>query len=205
MARRTGTRDAVEHAALRLVAAEPLDDVTVTALAREAGITRETLYRHYTGVADALSSALERELQVIGEANSALPAISATGDSVFRAPTEQLVQHMERRSGVYRHAMNPGLHPQLRDLLTRYVHSGLMLHLEQHPEIAPSIAGAPPTPFGRVALVAYAAAGTVGVFEHWLANSEADSPALLTDEILAAAPEWWQGLTQPRQEHPPPR
>ena len=195
--RRTGTRARVESAALRLVADEPLDDVTVTALASDAGVTRETFYRHYSGVADALARALEAELQIIVDDNSALPATSVTNDSVFRAPTAQLVRHMDARRIVYRHAMNPRLHPQLHDLLTRYVHVGLQRHLEQHPEIAPRIRDAAPTAFGRRALSAYAAAGTVGVLEEWLMSDEPHDPGLLVDEILAAAPEWWQGVARP--------
>jgi AcrR family transcriptional regulator len=186
--RRTRTRGSLAQAALELAAVTPLDDITVTALAQRAGITRETFYRHATSVADATAAALGEELRVIQQENSALPAVSPTGDSVFRKPTRQLVDHVTDRAEVYRHAMRPRLHPRLREVLTAHIGAGLLIHLDAHPEIAPR-AGA----FARLGLVAYAAAGTVGVLEEWLAADDPVDRQTLTDVILAAAPEWWQG------------
>ncbi len=42
-------------------------------------------------------------------------------------------------------------------------------------------------------MVAYAAAGTIGVLEEWLSTDEPVAPDRLVEVILAAAPEWWQG------------
>jgi AcrR family transcriptional regulator len=193
MQRRTRTRGSLAQAALELAASGPLADITVTALAERAGITRETVYRHTAGVAEAVAAALGEELRVIQEENSALPAVSGTGDSVFRTPTRQLVEHLVARAPVYRNAMAPRLHPRVREVLTEYIAAGLAVHLEAHPEIAPAVGAAPPDAFGRAGLVAYAAAGTVGVLEEWLATDEPVAPEELTELILAAAPEWWQG------------
>jgi len=194
--RRTRTRGSLAGAVLELAAAVPLAELTVTAVAKRAGITRETFYRHATGVADALARALGEELGASRDANSALPARSPTGDSVFRTPTEQLVDHLFEREAVYRGAMSPRLHPRLREVLTEYIGHGLALHLDAHPEIAPPIATARPDAFGRAALVAYAAAGTVGVLEEWLSADVPVGRETLTGAILAAAPEWWQGRDQ---------
>ena len=191
--RQTRTRSALAEAVLELAAETPIDDITVTALAQRAGITRETFYKHTPGIVDLLSDSLAGELADIAEANNALPATLPTGDSVFRRPTEQLVGHLVHRARVYRSAMNPRLHARIRELLTEYISLGLLTHLDAHPEIAPSIGGARPDAFGRVALAAYAAAGTVGVLEEWLARTDTVEPAQLTEVILAAAPEWWQG------------
>ena len=191
--RQTKTRSALAEAVLELAAGTPIDDITVTALAQRAGITRETFYKHTPGIVDLLADSLAGELADIAEANNALPATLPTGDSVFRRPTEQLVGHLVARAQVYRNAMNPRLHARIRELLTGYISLGLLTHLDAHPEIAPSIDGARPDAFGRVALAAYAAAGTVGVLEEWLARTDTVEPAELTEVILAAAPEWWQG------------
>lgn len=191
--RQTKTRSALAQAVLELAADTPIEEITVTALAQRAGITRETFYKHTPGIVDLLADSLAVELAEIGEANNALPAISPTGDSVFRRPTEQLVGHLVERAPVYRNAMNPRLHARIRELLTEYISLGLLVHLDAHPEIAPTIEGARPDEFGRIALAAYAAAGTVGVLEEWLVRTETVDPAELTEVILAAAPEWWQG------------
>ena len=194
--RQTRTKSALALAVLELAAETPIADITVTALAQRAGITRETFYKHSSGIVDVLADSLASELAIIGEANNALPATLPTGDSVFRRPTEQLVEHLVARANVYRNAMNPRLDARIRELLTEYISLGLLTHLDAHPEIAPSINGRAPDAFGRVALAAYAAAGTVGVLEEWLARvggSEAVDHDELTEVILAAAPEWWQG------------
>lgn len=191
--RRARTRSALGEAALDLAASFPLDDITVTALAQRAGVTRETFYQYSASVVDVLADALATELAVITDANSTLPATLPSGDSVFRAPTEQLVDHLVARYAVYRHAMAPHLHGTLRVLLTRYVLTGLLAHLDAHPTIAPAIDGRRPDAFGRVALATYAAAGTVSVLEEWLASPEPVERRILVDAILSAAPEWWQG------------
>lgn len=194
--RQTKTRSALAQAVLELASETSLSDITVTALAQRAGITRETFYKHTSGIVELLADSLATELAIIGEANSALPASLPTGDSVFRRPTEQLVEHLVARSEVYRNAMNPRLDARIRELLTEYISIGLLTHLDAHPEIAPALAGQRPDAFGRVALAAYAAAGTVGVLEEWLArvgSTDAVDRDELTEVILAAAPEWWQG------------
>lgn len=193
MQRRTRTKGSLARAALDLATAEPLGDITVTALAERAGITRETFYRYAASVADAVADALGEELTRLLEQAPEIPVVSATGDSVFRRPTDDLVEHLTARQAVYRNAMRPRLHPRLRELLMEHLSRGLAAHLDAHPEIAPDIRGARPTAFDRAGMVAYAAAGTIGVLEEWL-STEAEDPRRLTDVILAAAPEWWQGL-----------
>ncbi|MBL7253167.1 hypothetical protein [Paractinoplanes lichenicola] len=193
MQRRTRTKGSMAQAALDLAAASPLSDITVTALAERAGITRETFYRYAASVADAVADALGAELEALQAQNPEIPAVSTTGESVFLQPTRALVAHVSHRAAVYRHALQPRLHPRLRELLMENLSRGLAAHLDAHPEIAPPIGAARPGPFDRAGMVAYAAAGTIGVLEEWLALTDPADPDRLTQVILAAAPEWWQG------------
>lgn len=190
--RRRESRDALREAVLRLAATAPVDRITVTALAQAAGVSRETFYQQSSTVAEVLVDALEVELAALVDENVDLPVSLPDGGSVFRAPTEQLVEHIESRRDVYRNAMAPRLHAGVRDLLTRYIRAGLLHHLQAHPEIAPTIGGRAPGEFGRMALASYGAAGTVGVLEDWLISDAMMDRGYLVDLILAAAPEWWQ-------------
>ena len=193
--RQLKTRRALFDAILSLAAETPVDDITVTALAQRAGITRETFYRHSDSPVDLLAVALAEDLGALAAVDEVLPARSETGESVFRAPTAVLIEHMSRHADIYRRAMNPHLNARLRESLTNLVTWGLMRHLDAHPEIAPTIGGEPADAIGRRVLVAYAASGTIGAIELWLSEGDPSDLDGATEAILAAAPEWWQGLS----------
>ena len=56
---KTRTDDAVQQALIRLIAKKPLSDVTVSELAREAGVSRSTIYGHYDNVADVYDALVD--------------------------------------------------------------------------------------------------------------------------------------------------
>lgn len=185
--------DALARAALDLATEKPIDKITVTELARHAGVTRETIYQYVPSVVDAVAQALAAEYDDPEAAASGIPPVSPTGDSVFREPTRRVVAHIAARAQIYRHAMNPHLHARLRELLVDNLAQGLLLHVRAHPEIAPAVARGRPDAFALRAFAAYGGAGTVGVIEEWLRSDDPVDIDTLTDVILAAAPEWWQG------------
>lgn len=55
-ARYEKSTDAIKGALLRLLAGRRLEDVSMSELAREAGVSRSTLYAHYGNVQDAYSA-----------------------------------------------------------------------------------------------------------------------------------------------------
>lgn len=60
------TRAAIEHAFRELLATTPYDKITVSSVARVAGINRKTFYLHYDSVDDLLVHVIERA--VVGAA-----------------------------------------------------------------------------------------------------------------------------------------
>ena len=58
------TRRLLQEGLLRLLAHEQLDQISVTALCKEAGVNRATFYNHYTSPSELLN---EMELQLISE------------------------------------------------------------------------------------------------------------------------------------------
>ncbi|MCM3780414.1 hypothetical protein [Microbacterium hydrocarbonoxydans] len=158
----------------------PIGDVTVAAICVEAGVTRDTFYRHSDSAVALLADALAAE---IAEAMEILPRADAIGDG-----ERALLEHVQRRARVYRGAMHPLLAAPVRDNLDRSIRAGLLLWVELHPEILPH-AFATDTAALAIA-VAYAASGTVGAIEEWLRSGDDDIDRAVR-LILAASPEWW--------------
>jgi len=158
----------------------PVADVTVAAICRTAGITRDTFYRHAESPVHLLAEALAAEIDLAMEI---LPQAAGIGEG-----ERALLEHVRRRAAVYRGAMHPLLAAPVRSTLEDSIRSGLLLWAALHPHIVPAAFAGDPSAM-RIA-VAYAAAGTVGAIEEWL-RSEDDDIERAVRLILAASPEWW--------------
>lgn len=179
-ARSRRSQDALRGAVLALAGRMPIGDVTASAICAEAGITRDTFYRHTESPTALLADALTEE---IAEVMEVLPRVEAIGDG-----ERALIAHVQHRAGVYRGAMHPLLAAPLRNALDRSIREGLMTWARLHPHIVPAEIAADSAAL-RIA-VAYAAAGTVGAIEEWLRGEDDDIDRAVR-LILAASPEWW--------------
>jgi len=175
------TRAALAAAILRLAARKPVIEVGVAELCREAGISRDTFYRHAENPLSLLADALAEELkEVLGE-NSAITTVSM-GERV-------LLTHIKRHAAVYRNALSPTLSGLVRHNLECFLRDGLLQWAAEHTlDLPPALAGDERAL--RVA-ASYAAAGTVGAIEEWLRWSDLDVEAG-TELILASSPTWWR-------------
>lgn len=179
-ARSQRSREALRGAVLRLAERIPISEVTASAICAEAGVTRDTFYRHAESPTALLADALADEIAV---AMQVLPRTETIGDG-----ERALISHVHRRAEVYRGAMHPLLAAPVRHALERSIREGLVLWAGLHPHIVPALF-ADDTSAMRIA-VAYAAAGTVGAIEEWLGSGDDDTDRAVR-LILAASPEWW--------------
>ncbi|MGW8483157.1 hypothetical protein ACWGJP_08445 [Microbacterium sp. NPDC055903] len=179
-ARSRRSRESLRSAVLTLASSIPIDDVTVSAICVEAGVTRDTFYRHAQGPVELLADALAAE---IAQAMEVLPDTDAIGDG-----ERALLAHIQHRLPVYRGAMSPLLAAPVRSNLEGAIRSGLDLWARLHPGILPPLFADDEAAL-RIA-TAYAAAGTVGAIEEWVRGGAADID-LAVELILAASPEWW--------------
>lgn len=179
-ARARRSREKLRSAVLRLATGAPIAEITASAICREAGVTRDTFYRHTGGPLELLADALAAE---IDEVMTLLPESDAIGDG-----ERALLEHVQRRAVVYRGAMHPLLAAPIRSNLEQSIRGGLELWARLHPHIVPAIFVADVAAM-RMA-VAYAAAGTVGAIEEWLRSGEDDIERAV-EVILAASPQWW--------------
>ncbi len=178
-ARSRRSQERLRAAVLTLASAAPIGDVTASAICIEAGVTRDTFYRHADSPVDLLADALAAE---ITEAMDVLPSTDAIGDG-----ERALLEHIQRRLAVYQGAMHPLLVAPVRGNLEHAIRSGLELWARLHPGILPAVFTDDEDAM-RIA-TAYAAAGTVGAIEEWVRRGATDIDRAV-ELILAASPEW---------------
>ncbi len=173
------SRQALREAILRRAAERPIAELTVAAVCRDAGVTRDTFYRHADNPTDLLAAALRDELDAV--------AHDIDDAATLGSAERTLLAHVRERADVYRGALEPRLAAPIRAVLEDVVATGLAGWLERHPETGPDgpMAGLP-----RDIAVAYATGGTVAAIEAWL-RSGADDVEEATRSILAASPHWW--------------
>lgn len=179
-ARARRSQEKLRDAILVLAARSPITDVTVSAVCKEAGVTRDTFYRHAAGPQQLLADALAAEL---AETLTIMRGLDHIG-----AAERALLTHVSDRAAVYRGAMHPSLVAPLRSNLEGAVREGLEVWAELHPDILPPSAAADESAL-RIA-TAYAAAGTAGAIEEWL-RVDGDDVDRGVEMILAASPQWW--------------
>jgi AcrR family transcriptional regulator len=200
--RQARTRRELRSTIYRLAAEKPIAAVTMAEIAREAGVTRDTVYRHAPSPVDLLADFLGEEIDTI-TGSLDLPAQSGTELSVFDDSERALLEHVLTRAAIYRGAMSPRLASTLRDLLVDRIEHGLAAHLARHPHIAPLPEPGVAEDTHRRLLVAYAATGTVGAIEEWLREVDARldprseegraAVAAAARTVIAASPSWWLG------------
>src|SRR5690606_16216548 len=174
------SREKLRATVIALAAGTPITEITASAICREAGVTRDTFYRHANSPVDLLADALAAEIDAV---MTVLPESDAIGDG-----ERVLLEHIRRRADVYRGAMHPLLAAPVRSNLERSIRGGLELWARLHPRIIPAVLDDDQMAM-RMA-IAYAAAGTVGAIEEWLRSGETDIERAV-EVILAASPEWW--------------
>mgnify|MGYP001816797220 CR=1 FL=1 len=112
------TRSRIIDAALTHVSNGGLRGVTMTDIARTAGIARQTLYNHYRDVDSIVADAIRRHDDAAGADLDAALAVVETP----REKIEQLIRHIATMSTTDRHRLDldGALAPQHQEMLTRF-------------------------------------------------------------------------------------
>ncbi|MCP3975816.1 MAG: TetR/AcrR family transcriptional regulator [bacterium] len=109
--------DRIIHATLQLINEHGLGGITMTSVAKGAGIARQTLYNHYADVDTIVASAISRHNT---EAIELLEGALAVIDSAT-AKIEQLVRHVASVSGHHNQLLaSPTLSRDARETLSDY-------------------------------------------------------------------------------------
>lgn len=189
--RQLRSRTALHEAVLALASRRPLEEVSMTAVAAEAGVHRSTVYEHAGSVDELLRAALGAELDELRRGLPAAGAGLAEVDRAVTAVTRGVLEHVARHAGIYRAGLaEDGGDHGLRAMLGRHFReSGRLLREVSGVDVEVEVPGQPHD------LVADAAArfiadGTVGVIAAWL-----DQPDVTVEDLLEVyvrlVPPWW--------------
>lgn len=113
---RLSVRDRISHATLELIAENGLTAVTMSAVAKRAGVARQTLYNHYPDVDTIVGAVVERHQS---DSLSALNAVLGT----MTSPLDQLEHLVRHTAAIGQHG-----HPMIKSGLSASVQSVLDRH-----------------------------------------------------------------------------
>ncbi|MFD8479327.1 TetR/AcrR family transcriptional regulator [Kitasatospora sp. NPDC059673] len=168
------TRARLREAILELVAEQDLDAITISAVAKRAGINRATVYQHYPAMDALVVDAMDGPIAEVAQAVRQCPADAPPG----RTP-EALVglfEHIAARAAVYRCVLGGQGSAGFADRMREQVTAALTGRFRE---------GARPAGFDEVPVdlhAAYLAGALLGVVTHWI-TGEHPAPA---PEVAAA-------------------
>lgn len=177
------TEARLRQAVLDLAERTPVEQISVTALARAAGCGRDTVYRH-------AADAVELLVRTLGTLLTEVMPIPGTGHTIAEGELA-LLSHVSRYAAIYHGALVEAPSGRVRDLLAGTISRNLTAWLERFPHLPPEPDPDFPPELARRILVAYAASGTVGALRQWLEYGDLDEPEQAARMMLAAAPRWW--------------
>ena len=169
------TRARLRRALLEQCAEGPLDDVSVAAVVRAAGVARATFYLHYP---DLQALAVDACADVVHEAVEALHAWRGTPDPADPpAALTAFFTEISRHAPLYRALLNPGGTGPLGEVLHR--------ELRERSRIERGLAGAP-APELIASAVAAAFTGVLADWLHELIQADPESIATQVWRLLIA-------------------
>lgn len=133
---RSGLRHAIREAAVRLVGELGMPNVSMSAVAEEAGVSRQTLYNHYADLESIVTDAARNEIDlargiianVVESAPDAATALDIYVRGTLSSPTRNEIvisgagMSPDRESEIFE--MLEPIHQNLRDILRRGVEDG---------------------------------------------------------------------------------
>lgn len=187
-ARQRRSRERLHQAVLRLAEDRPVTQVSVSELAREAGVHRSTFYEHASSPDDLLRQALMADLD--GLRDQLLAAPSGDLDEVAREVTVGVMRHIEQHIGIYRRDLAYSSEVGLRSMLgAHFLESGRLLLDLTRQRIEVPVTGVPDEVAAEIA-ARLVADGTVGAIAGWL-----ERPELSIEDFMRVyvqmLPAWW--------------
>lgn len=133
---RIGLRQAIQEAAVRLVGELGMPNVSMSAVAEEAGVSRQTLYNHYPDLESIVLDAARNEIDlargiisdVVESAPDAATALDIYVRGTLSSPTRNEItitgagMSPKRESEIFE--MLEPIHQNLRDILRRGIEDG---------------------------------------------------------------------------------
>ena len=187
-ARQRRTHQALVAAILDLATEHPLRDVSVSQLARTAGVHRSTVYQHADSPQALLSDAFMEELDALRDEY----VVGQTGQGLAEAQrliVMAVLEHLESHATIYRRELvDPSnhLHAMLRD----HFHDSVRYMLDTYDLGPTSLNGVPERMF-RDLTSRWFADASVGAMTAWLMAPAPRDPELYWKTTRLLTPDWW--------------
>jgi AcrR family transcriptional regulator len=187
-ARQRRSRERLHQAVLRLAEERPVTQVSVSELAREAGVHRSTFYEHASSVDDLLRQALMVDLDALRERLLVDDTVDVA--EVATEVTVGVMRHIQQHIAIYRRDLAYTSEVGLRSMLgAHFLESGRLLL-----ELTRKRIEVPGTGVSRDVAADIAARmvadGTVGAIAGWL-----ERPELSIEDFMPVyvqmLPSWW--------------
>ncbi|MBV9795320.1 MAG: TetR/AcrR family transcriptional regulator [Actinobacteria bacterium] len=158
--------------------------MTVSALARAAGVNRTSFYEHFASPEDLAIHALSELFDVVSNADIALRSEhTVSGAEASRRALHEIVAFVGERRDSYARLLGPGAAPQLVRAVAEAFTERTVLALEP-------MDVRPPAADPRVT-AQFLAGGVLGVVGAWLAGpAPATSPDQLVEALVQCLPGW---------------
>ena len=180
----------LREAVLALAAKNPVQELSVSEVCREADVTRDTFYRYASSPTNLLAAYFEEELETLLEVG---PFVGADGEAVIQrctVPARKWLEHVMQYEQVYRHAAQPRLPDALVAALGRCIHTLLIELLNQRPDIAPRVLGEEATEDDIDLFATFIVSGTIALFERELFSFPEIDIERTIDVVRGAATGW---------------
>jgi AcrR family transcriptional regulator len=158
--------------------------MTVSALARAAGVNRTSFYEHFSSPEDLAIHALSELFDVVSNADIALRSEhTVSGAEASRRALHEIVGFVGERRNSYARLLGPGAAPQLVRAVAEAFTERTVLALEpmdvRPPEADPRVTAQ------------FLAGGVLGVIGAWLADPDpVQSPGELVEALIQCLPGW---------------
>ncbi|MGI5171519.1 TetR/AcrR family transcriptional regulator [Spirillospora sp. CA-253888] len=163
------TRARLRAAILELVAEQGLDAVTVSAVAKRAGVNRATVYQHHPDVDALVVDAMDAAIAHVSRA-AALCPLDAPPEAA-PAPLVDLFEHIAAQAAVYRSMLGGQGSARFAARMRERLTAALADRFDR---------GARPAGFGDVPAdvhAAYLAGALLGVITHWVTGDDPAAPS----------------------------
>lgn len=180
-------------------------DVTVAAIARNAGISRSAFYTQFAGLEELLSAIVSQTAEQFGSVarNSVNADSGVDRRHMARASLSGLVDHVNAHIAFYSAAMSWKVSLSVHDATTAAYAAQIRELIGAVRERAPTDIRLPePTEIDLIAQ--YVAGGLAAAVTAWLRSYRATPAPEFIEQLLALLPEWLTSEAQAKDSPPQP-
>lgn len=178
------TRERLVGAFHQAIRESDLREMSVSALARAAGVNRTSFYEHFSSPEDLAIHALSELFDVVSNADIVMRAEHAvSGTEASRRALYEIVSFVAARRASYARLLGPGAAPRL-------VHAVAEAFTERTVQALEPMDVRPPQADPRIT-AQFLAGGVLGVIGAWLAGPDSPLSAdQLVDALIQCLPGW---------------